>query len=84
MHLSTFMMFKPFNSLWYYTIVTPYGDKDLGQHREFGSGNGLLPDSTKPLPEPILTKGSPEYAYTLMEEMLYKFPWNMVWYYGYY
>ena len=30
--------------------MTPYGDTDLG-----GSGNALLPDDTKPLPEPILT-----------------------------
>ena len=29
----------------------PYGDIDLGQV-SIGSGNGLLPDGTKPLPEP--------------------------------
>ena len=34
-------------------LVTPYGDMNLGQH--IGSGNGLLPDGTKPLPEPMLT-----------------------------
>ena len=33
--------------------VTPYGDINLGQH--WHSGNGLLPDGTKPLPEPMLT-----------------------------
>ena len=33
-------------------LVTPYGDRDLGQHF---SGNGLLPAGTKPLPEPMLT-----------------------------
>ena len=33
-------------------LVTPYGNKDLGQH---GSGNGLVPDGSKPLPEPMLT-----------------------------
>ena len=30
----------------------PYGDLELGQ---FGSGIGLVPDGTKPLPEPLLT-----------------------------
>ena len=33
-------------------LVTLYGDIDLGQHC---SGNGLLPDGTKPSPEPMLT-----------------------------
>ena len=33
----------------------PYGDRYLGQLNNFGSGNGLLPDGTKPLPEPMLT-----------------------------
>ena len=32
--------------------MTPYGNINLGQHC---SGNGLLPDGTKPLPEPMLT-----------------------------
>ena len=32
--------------------MTPYGDISLGQHC---SGNGLMPDGTKPLPEPMLT-----------------------------
>ena len=31
--------------------MTPYGDRDLGN---IGSGNGLVPDGTKPLPEPML------------------------------
>ena len=31
--------------------MTPYGDENWVN---IGSGNGLLPDSTKPLPEPIL------------------------------
>ena len=31
------------------------GQLDLGQQLNIGSGNGLLPDSTKPLPEPVLT-----------------------------
>ena len=31
-------------------LVTPYGDTDLFK---FGSGNGLLPDGSKPLPEPL-------------------------------
>ena len=30
-------------------LVSPYGDTDIG------SGTGLLPDGTKPLPEPMLT-----------------------------
>ena len=29
----------------------PYGDLEMGN---IGSGNGVLPDSTKPLPEPLL------------------------------
>ena len=33
-------------------LVTPYGAKIWVN---IGSGNGLLPDGTKPLPEPILT-----------------------------
>ena len=33
-------------------LVMPYGDRDRGN---IGSGNGLLPDGTKPLPEPMLT-----------------------------
>ena len=36
----------------HYGLVTPYGDMNLGQ---IGSGNGLVPDGTKPLPEPMLT-----------------------------
>ena len=32
-------------------LGAPYGDIDLGKT---GSGNGLLPDGTKPLPEPML------------------------------
>ena len=31
--------------------MTPYGDIWVN----IGSGNGLLPDGTKPLPEPMLT-----------------------------
>ena len=38
--------------LTHYGLVTPYGNRELGQHC---SGNGLLPDGTKPLPEPMLT-----------------------------
>ena len=33
-------------------LVAPYGDKIWVN---IGSGNGLLPDGTKPLPEPMLT-----------------------------
>ena len=33
-------------------LVTPNGDKNLGQH---WPRYGLLPDGTKPLPEPMLT-----------------------------
>ena len=40
------------NELTYCGLVMPYGDIDLGH---IGSGNGLLPDGTKPLPEPMLT-----------------------------
>ena len=36
----------------HYAIVTSYGDMDLVN---IGSGNFLLLDSTKPLPDPILT-----------------------------
>ena len=31
--------------------MTPYGGTGLGH---IGPGNGLLPDGTKPLPEPML------------------------------
>ena len=37
--------------LTHYGPGKPYGDIDLGN---IGSGNGLLPDGTKPLPEPVL------------------------------
>ena len=33
-------------------LVMPYGDRTLVN---IGSGNGLVPDGTKPLPEPMLT-----------------------------
>ena len=36
----------------HWDLVTPFGDMDLAN---IGSGNGLLPDGTKPLPEPMLT-----------------------------
>ena len=36
----------------HWCLVTPYDDSDLGQ---ISSGNGLLPDGTKPLPESMLT-----------------------------
>ena len=38
-------------------LVMPYGNIDPCQHwlRQLGSGNGLSPDGTKPLPEPMLT-----------------------------
>ena len=38
--------------LTHWGLVTPYGDIDLVN---IGSGNGLLPDGTKPLPESMLT-----------------------------
>ena len=38
--------------LTHWGLVTPHGIGDLGNT---GSGNGLLPDDTKPLPEPVLT-----------------------------
>ena len=34
-------------------LMTPYVNIELGQ--QIGSSNGLLPDGTKPLPEPMLT-----------------------------
>ena len=33
-------------------LMMPYGNKYMDQH---DSGNGLLPDGTKPLPQPMLT-----------------------------
>ena len=33
--------------------MTQYGDTEI--RINIGSGNGLLPDGTKPLPEPMLT-----------------------------
>ena len=41
-----------FKKLTHCGLVMPYGELDLGQQ---GSGNGLVPDGTKPLPEPMLT-----------------------------
>ena len=45
-----------YHEAWFYLslcgLVTPNCVKDLGN---IGSGNGLLPDGTKPLPEPKLT-----------------------------
>ena len=32
--------------------MTPYGNIDLGAWGNISSGNRLLPDRTKPLPEP--------------------------------
>ena len=36
----------------HYGLFTPYGDRD---RVNIGPGNGLLPDGTRPLPEPVLT-----------------------------
>ena len=56
MHLKMFARFSPFCSsfsvLTHYGLVTPHGYKDLVST---GSGNGLLPAGTKPLPELDLT-----------------------------
>ena len=50
-----FWFHQPFREPWVvltnHGLVTPYGDKDLGN---IGSGNGSLPDGTKQLPEPML------------------------------
>ena len=35
-----------------------------------GLGNGLLPDGTKPLPEPMLTYRHCNYLRTIFQEML--------------
>ena len=40
------------NELTHCGLVAPYGDKKLVN---IGSDNDLLPDGTKPLPEPMLT-----------------------------
>ena len=39
--------------LTHWGLVMPYGDRDPWVN--IGSGNGLLPGGTKPLPEPMLT-----------------------------
>ena len=55
---------KVIESFWYLThsgLVTPYGDSELGQH--IGSGNSLLPDGTKSLPEPMLTDRQWNHSY---------------------
>ena len=36
-------------------LVMLYGETGLAIRVNIGSGKGLLPDSTKPLPEPVLT-----------------------------
>ena len=46
------MLSHPVVFLTHCCLVTPYGDRVLVN---IGSGNGLLPDGTKPLPEPMLT-----------------------------
>ena len=46
-------IFQLLSKLTHCGLVTPYGDRDLGQHWYRYS---LLPDGTKPLPEPILTQ----------------------------
>ena len=58
----------------------PYGDIDLGN---IGSGNGLLPDDTKPLPEPILNHKYGPVAITqelfynkYLSHHLLKWAWN--------
>ena len=33
-----------------------YGDTDLGQQLNDGSGNGLVPDGTKPLPRLLISE----------------------------
>ena len=58
---------KPYNGcLTRWGLVTPYGDRDLGQH---WLSNGLLPDGTKPLPEPMLT----DYQWSPVTFILGKF-----------
>ena len=42
------MSMDPSHGLTHCSLLTPYGVN-------IGSGNGLLPDGTKPLPEPMLT-----------------------------
>ena len=42
-----------FNVLIYCGLVVQNGDIDLGLWVNTGSGNGLLPDGTKPIPEPV-------------------------------
>ena len=52
--------------------MTPYGDKDLVN---IGSGNGLVPDGTKSLPEPMLTNNlSPDSNFTENTYDIYR--WN--------
>ena len=66
-------------SMWRLThccLVTPYGDIDLVK---FGSVSGLLPDGTKPVPEPMLTyHKSGRLAFTegnVMGNALDIYPW---------
>ena len=54
-------------------LLTPFGVGDLGNT---GSGNGLLPDSTKPLPEPMLThhqKGSVAFIRRHYNEKIWRY-----------
>ena len=57
-------------SLW--GLVTPYGDIDLGQH---WPDNGLLPDSTKPPPKPLITVEGIFLPFT-WEQFHRKCPWT--------
>ena len=47
--------YKVEHSFTYCGLVTPYGVIDDKIRINIGSGNGLLPDSTTPLPQPMLT-----------------------------
>ena len=46
------------DDLTHWSLVTPYIAAEILVNT--GSGNGLLPDGTKPLPEPMLTKQAVE------------------------
>ena len=51
-YLCVSVMLSEASSWSHWGLLTPYGDIDLVNT---GSGNGLSPDGTKPLPEPVLT-----------------------------
>ena len=55
------------------SLVLPYGDIV-----NIGSGNGLVPDGNKLLPEPMLTYHQTCFVAVTSEQFHKKFSWNLI------